>query len=314
MSGTIDAIGLVGSVLGIVGFFENLVPAAPPDRGATVRVKLGLSDDDDGAQIDGTIDAIYAWDINNNYLGQSGGSYIKEGDIHDFIIDQDSGGTRSEYVGLAAANNALCIAWITVSQLDNTRGGAWTGDIGYNCGNDWYPSTEPAGKLDNGDRYIPYCSWLDADHSNDLPYAAMKFSTYSYGDGITDTNDNSRACDATIFGRDQGPISGKPAKRSRGLKPRQPWMERQLIVSSLAEHYAEIVCSSDTSWGPDFVGSDGMFCDMGTKTLSPLCSTEEVDGCVNINTTDNTVSKLSSVAKRQVEMSYKTYDKIKQWS
>lgn len=51
MSGTIDAIGLVGSVLGIVGFFENLVPAAPPDRGATVRVKLGLSDDDDGAQI-----------------------------------------------------------------------------------------------------------------------------------------------------------------------------------------------------------------------------------------------------------------------
>lgn len=108
--------------------------------------------------------------------------------------------------------------------------------------------------------------------------------------------------------------TGKPAKRSRGLKPRQPWMERQLIVSSLAEHYAEIVCSSETSWGPDFVGSDGMFCDMGTKTLSPLCSTEEVDGCVNINTTDNTVSKVSSVAKRQVEMSYKTYDKIKQWS
>lgn len=45
-AGTIEAIGLVGSVLGIVDFFSDKF-ASEPSIGSTVRVKAGLSKGDD---------------------------------------------------------------------------------------------------------------------------------------------------------------------------------------------------------------------------------------------------------------------------
>lgn len=91
-------------------------------------------------------------------------------------------------------------------------------------------------------------------------------------------------------------------------------MEDRLIVSpTYAGHEAEMLCSSATSWGPDFVGSDGKFCDMHSKTLSPLCSTEEVDGCVDIDTAEGVVKKRSTVARRSVSSVHKSYKKVSQW-
>lgn len=97
---------------------------------------------------------------------------------------------------------------------DSTVGGAWTGDIGYSCGQAWYEQAELAGYLDkNGPRddsnaFIPHCSWLDGDHTNEIPSAAMKFRTVAYGDSVTETNDKGTYCDATKFGPDTGPITG----------------------------------------------------------------------------------------------------------
>lgn len=103
----------------------------------------------------------------------------------------------------------------------------------------------------------------------------------------------------------------KPAKRS--ARARLPWMEESLVVSNITEHKAENMCSSATSWGPDFVGTDGMYCDMGTKTLIPLCSTQNVHGCVNIDDDTRTVRKRSMVAKRTVKTDHKSYKKITYW-
>lgn len=84
-------------------------------------------------------------------------------------------------------------------------------------------------------------------------------------------------------------------------------MEERLVVSNIARYKAQNLCSSETSWGPDFVSTDGMFCDMGMKTLTPLCSTENVYGCIKID------DKLKVVTKRFVAVKRKVYKTIKHW-
>lgn len=61
---------------------------------------------------------------------------------------------------------------------------------------------------DGGGEYIPKCTWIDADHTNDILEAALKFDVKAYGEKVTDTKNND-ACAPTIFGPDNGPISGK---------------------------------------------------------------------------------------------------------
>lgn len=90
-------------------------------------------------------------------------------------------------------------------------------------------------------------------------------------------------------------------------------MQKILIISALEQHKAATLCNSDTSWGPDFIGTDGAFCDMGTHTLYPLCSTENIDGCVNVDDEANAVVKRSVGPKRAVDHVHKQYAKIKYW-
>jgi hypothetical protein len=92
-------------------------------------------------------------------------------------------------------------------------------------------------------------------------------------------------------------------------------MENELIVSNnITSHSASDLCSSNISRGPDFIGSDGLYCDMGSKTLTPLCSTEDVDGCLAIDDTTNTVVKRTAIGRRNVELAHKSYRTVKYWS
>jgi hypothetical protein len=91
-------------------------------------------------------------------------------------------------------------------------------------------------------------------------------------------------------------------------------MEQQLIVSqNITAHSAHDVCGSETSYGPDFVGSDGYYCDMESHTLTPLCSTENVDGCLDIDHTAKTVVKRTTVSRRDATIAHKTYKKVITW-
>jgi hypothetical protein len=90
-------------------------------------------------------------------------------------------------------------------------------------------------------------------------------------------------------------------------------MTEQLIVSNFTSQPAEELCSSGTSWGPDFVGSDGKFCDMSSKTLTPLCSSEDVDGCVSVDEDKGTLVKRMSIARRATNVAHKSYKKISKW-
>ncbi|EHK18047.1 uncharacterized protein TRIVIDRAFT_67261 [Trichoderma virens Gv29-8] len=308
-----DAIGLVSGILGIVDFFQsNFKPGEV--KGNLIRIKAGLAQGDDEVDIEGNIAAVYAWDQSHNYMGKSnGGQYIKEGDFGDFVMDQFVDGKRIGYAAVTADKDAVCIAWITITMNDGTPKGAWTGDIGSDCGQAWYPSNEIAGTLkDSNESYFPRCTWLDGDRSGDATVAAMKFSVAAYGNEVQKTVEYKNQCHFTLWRPVTGAIAGKPGKRSD--MPRKAWMENRLVVSEIPQHKASDLCNSTTSWGPDFVGSDGMFCDMHTKTLSPVCSFHDTDGCIEVDVDEKTIAKRFTVAKRQVVEKHKSYGKVSQWS
>ncbi|UKZ79874.1 hypothetical protein TrVFT333_007637 [Trichoderma virens FT-333] len=176
----------------------------------------------------------------------------------------------------------------------------------------WYLSNEIAGSLKDGNEsYFPQCTWLDGDRSGDGVVAAMKFSILAYGKNVAQTILNRKQCDYTLWGPDIGPIAGKPGKRLD--TPRKDWMENRLVVSEIPQHKAADFCNSTTSWGPDFVGSDGMFCDMHNKTLTSICSCHDTDGCIDVDVDEKTITKRFTVAKRQVVEKHKSYGKVSQW-
>lgn len=103
------------------------------------------------------------------------------------------------------------------------------------------------------------------------------------------------------------PASKRSAPAKRAAAPeRLPWMEQQLITSNFDGQTAEEVCNSETSWGPDFIGVDGKFCDMGAKTLHSLCDVENVEGCV-------VTAKNGTFQAQEAGTILKTYDVLSTW-
>ncbi|KAF2999896.1 hypothetical protein E8E13_008461 [Curvularia kusanoi] len=326
MTALINAIGLFGTGLTTIGFIQGNVPGTADPLGATVRIKVGLKElGDDGTSLGGSINNIYAFNEHNGYADETGGCDTGSGGVCDVIVDQSSeseAGRRASYISISNNDDATCIAWTTAKQFDESFGGAWTGDIGKSCGQSWYASVEPAGRYkadgdgpdeSTGDEYVPACTWLDADHTNEIESAALKFDTGAYGESVQDAIDNGEGCTFTLWGSDNGPIAGQPGARKRSSKDRPTWMHVQLIMSNYTSHTAADLCNSATSWGPDFVGVDGMFCDMGSKVMTPLCATESVDGCVVIDEQARTFTRRISVAKRAADVAHKSYKKVHHW-
>ncbi|KXT02404.1 hypothetical protein AC578_7835 [Pseudocercospora eumusae] len=105
--------------------------------------------------------------------------------------------------------------------------------------------------------YSPKCSWLDANHGNDIASAALKFRTRAYGE---------EAKDLAAMPPRMGPMRAlcKPSgKRSLSMRP--GWMQAQLVMSNIMGQSAQDLCNCETSYGPDFTDDEGNFCDMETK-------------------------------------------------
>ena len=84
-------------------------------------------------------------------------------------------------------------------------------------------------------------------------------------------------------------------------------------MSNHTSQPAADLCNSATSWGPDFIGPDGQFCDMGSKTLIPLCSSQDVEGCVEVDEEGTNLVKRMNVARRSTSVVHKSYNKIQKW-
>lgn len=180
------------------------------------------------------------------------------------------------------------------------------------------------------------CTWLDRDHARDgtdvlenIEAAAMQIHMQDFTN-LTDSypTDPSYYCTAPalLFVRDYDykfELSWHEHKipsRSRiafwkdgGFKPkskrqssppptkRSLALRSKLISSPHEKHSARALCESDTSHGPDFVShSEGLFCDMGTKSVWPICKATEVEvGCYHWGT-----HSLVSERGGRVEMGY----------
>jgi hypothetical protein len=111
-----------------------------------------------------------------------------------------------------------------------------------------------------------------------------------------------------------------PGSKKRSLPKRSAAMVNTLIVSDFEEHRAKDLCESETSVSSDFVGSDGIYCNQETKEWSYLCSTQNVDGCVNLDelegqghVTRRSITKRSDGFKRAVDSGVKDYGKVQHW-
>ena len=180
---------------------------------------------------------------------------------------------------------------------------AWTGDIGAACGQAWEYSHASKGKRPNGLPYHPKCTWMDTDHGRDIdvhPTAItlrqMKINVEAYSKNNA-AQDLDYYCGATAFAwMNDDPIDHAPARgpgSARTLpgnatqllpRPRNQRSADRLVVNSRPDQPASALCNSPTSRGSDFVSTlEGLFCDMETKTLYPLCGRNMTGDCFDLD-------------------------------
>ena len=89
---------------------------------------------------------------------------------------------------------------------------------------------------------------------------------------------------------------------------------KQIVKSNLDSYTATSLCKSETSRGPDFTSlAEGKFCDMETKTLWPICKSQEDESCFdNDNHLMRGVKRLGKRAGRAVTRA-KNYTKVTIW-
>lgn len=216
----------------------------------------------------------------------------------------------------------------------------WTGDIGAMCGQAWEHGEKIRGYLKNGDAYYPSCTWLDTAHGADvepepkpITNRQMKIDVTAYR-GNEGLMSKEYYCGATIFSwKHDEPIAERPsrgmccdgcavcleeqaqAKRSlpmnttatRSPRPRNQQSAEKLIVNSRSSQSAITLCNSPTSRGSDFASIDeGLFCDMDTKVLYPLCNDKIVEHCFDLEAEQPHLRQYSAFQRRDLtEPKYK---------
>lgn len=163
----------VGSLIPFAISLSDAIKGAQNTASSTtVEIGAGIGPNGDSGTFGGAVPAVAIWNEQGARLGQ----YLPKGDKiaagttgTPIVVSQTEGATgQPEYLQLTTVNNdAICITYVSVA--GNGVNWNWMGDVGYTCGGDWYPSTAKFGS----DNYQPKCTWIDADHSDDLRFIAM---------------------------------------------------------------------------------------------------------------------------------------------
>lgn len=216
--------------------------------------------------------------------------HVDDGNIGKIDVEHENQGV---YTLFSANDDAICIAWVTTTWSDE-RGGnkyAVAGDFGRECGATWYHSgMYPTEDSD----YQPDCFWIDANGDAPKTGFQVRWPAYSGINWDPDENDTDPQtfCNNIDFGvRDEedpntityptdGKVKTKTKRSGSALRRRAAWAAEQLVVSDTKAHSAKKLCESETSMGPDFAHEEeGLFCDMGTKTLYEFCKEDTEGSC-----------------------------------
>lgn len=292
-----QVIGVVSSAIRIFQFLQSLFPPQTTPSAATshIRIGVGLNGYYQGQYLsdsDGAVKGIRVYNEDKQLIGTGkGDGVIPSGGYQDISINQSKRpGQQPTYLQLNAGTNALCMAYVTQQWPDGTQRG-WSGDWGHQCGRNWAYSNI----IIDDSGYKPDCTWLDQDHSNGIWAAAIQIHMDDFTNTTINTAQNpSFFCSypALLFEPDNYQTGAGDqfwtAKRRvkqrdtpiKRIRPRSAAMSSSIISSPDPSHSALKLCESDTSYGPDFVSlSEGIFCDMATKTHWPLCSKSVADNC-----------------------------------
>ncbi|KAH3199123.1 hypothetical protein KXV92_009748 [Aspergillus fumigatus] len=115
--------------------------------------------------------------------------------------------------------------------------------------------------------------------------------------------------------------------KTRSVKARQnDWVcfadHQVVVVSEHGEHTASELCKSTSAAGPDFVSTkEGLFCDMCTGELWPLCSKDVPTGCFDVDlkvmrASDGDVTRTGLHARDVItgrDIPEKEYKKVVHW-
>jgi hypothetical protein len=106
--------------------------------------------------------------------------------------------------------------------------------------------------------------------------------------------------------------SPDPPSRKRSNSPvvkRASIFNATLISSPYPEHSAQQLCDSPNSYGPDVVSeTEGLFCDMETKQVWPVCTQASQTGCF-----DTEAYTLRGSSAKRAEVPEKKYTQINKW-
>nr|UMZ45382.1 hypothetical protein [Paramyrothecium roridum] len=292
------AFGAINAALGIWRFGSEVLPS-DESPSSSYRVYVGLEgfknpDGDELSNAHGEIETIKTYNINGELIGSGGGLNVggdNSDDQYGEISVEQKGNAQSIWTEFYAGNDAICIAAITATMDEDTKWG-WTGDWGYWCGLNWFPSGYILQNDKGEENASPMCTWIDKDHTNDLKAGviSMNWAELRAGDEVPESLDEllpqcgkNMLAYAEDGGEQMLPVENK---KRRSLARRSQRSDDRLVISNVKNHNATEVCESLSSWGPDFVSEpEGIYCNMETHETTPLCNGQDrtVD-CFDLNT------------------------------
>ncbi|KAJ4326676.1 hypothetical protein N0V84_002902 [Fusarium piperis] len=242
----VNVIGILGAVASVFTILDSIFTNVPKGRSSLVSIRAALDKKDGSGTMGGKIGLIRTWNNNRDKLGEESNLKIGTGDLIEVQVSQKSS-QQATYVSLHATNDAVCIAYVAIT---------WVG----------------------GDSQ-PTCTWIDGDGTNGLVAKSISihFPTFAHEPNKPYSKDPKSYCGIQGFLGYQDFDMRRPVpvpnNRKRTIGPqRRNTSGTQVVVSEKAGYNTTELCTSETSWGPDFVSLDeGLYCDMDSRELLLVC-------------------------------------------
>jgi len=287
--------------------------AKPSPKGTTITIAAALDQPAAGfVNAGGSLPSVRLYNEVKTEIGSKTKKLGKVGNgATESIFIEHKNGQQASYALFSAGNDAVCVAYVTITWASGEKY-AWTGDwAGPNgCNNDWYYSNifiEGGGKDSQ-----PTCLWIDRDGNRELTGFHVHFPSFVTADNgsglkgkkVSDfCNTNAyrvykgKEPTAIQFGRKRrrgisGVVSPDTTTQEDSMQSQVPGNattaiqhKDRLIVTDNKAHKVKTLCDSASSKGPDMVNTaEGLFCRMKDHTLWPVCKQNSEDNCFNMGT------------------------------
>ncbi|PHH72999.1 hypothetical protein CDD82_5695 [Ophiocordyceps australis] len=280
-------------------------------------------------EANGALQSIRLFNKFDQEIGSAEGwLYVPSGESEEWIIALDDGEDKVAYVELEATTDAICVPLVALRGLDGTELG-WLGDWGKQCGLSWFMSNYKVSEQSN---YRPACTWLDFDGSSGIEVAKLKIHLPSFNQLKLPLNRKrvfsyckwpylqAWTVRKGFYSRIRRSISADSHQGSHWLqKQDRGKFHSQLVVSNQEAHNATDLCLSPTSVGPSFVSlHQGLFCDMETRQLLPLCmpNLNGTQECFDMRAKRALMKRFqgSRLDARHERLQYRAFEKVTQWN